>query len=142
MWSSGQLQVHCQALCGAIIRVRIRSLSWIGVSTLVDWVGLTSISSLKTRWLDCIEISWMTKASTISPRTTISSSANWLIWTWEGVGIAIFILDRKFCSQEEVLSIGHLIYHAHDYRWSKLHSCNWCIVNIWEGLTMFVHFFK
>jgi hypothetical protein len=34
MWSSGQLQVHCQPLCGAIIGVRIRSLSWIGVSTL------------------------------------------------------------------------------------------------------------
>jgi hypothetical protein len=35
MWSSGQLQVHCQPLCGAIIEVKIRSLSWIGVSTLV-----------------------------------------------------------------------------------------------------------
>ena len=32
--SSGQLQVHCQPLCGAIIGVRIRSLSCIGVSTL------------------------------------------------------------------------------------------------------------
>jgi hypothetical protein len=35
MWSSGQLRVHCQPLCGAIIGVRIRSLSWIGVSTLL-----------------------------------------------------------------------------------------------------------
>jgi hypothetical protein len=35
MWSFGQLQVHCQPLCGAIIGVRIRSLSCIGVSTLV-----------------------------------------------------------------------------------------------------------
>jgi hypothetical protein len=34
MWSSGQLQVHCQPLCGAIIGVRIRSLSWTSVSTL------------------------------------------------------------------------------------------------------------
>jgi hypothetical protein len=25
MWSSGQLQVHCQPLCGAVIGVRIRS---------------------------------------------------------------------------------------------------------------------
>ena len=39
MWSSGQLQVHCQPLCGAIIGVKIRSLSWIGVSTLVNTIG-------------------------------------------------------------------------------------------------------
>jgi hypothetical protein len=35
MWSSGQLQVHCQPLCSAIIGVIIRSLLWIGVSTLL-----------------------------------------------------------------------------------------------------------
>ena len=34
MWSSGQLEVHCQPLCGGIIGVRIRSSSWYGVPTL------------------------------------------------------------------------------------------------------------
>jgi hypothetical protein len=34
MWSSGQLQVHYQPLCADIIGVRIRLLSWLGVSTL------------------------------------------------------------------------------------------------------------
>jgi hypothetical protein len=44
MWSSGQLQVHCQPLCGAIIGVKIRSLSWIGVSTLIPMPMLTHVS--------------------------------------------------------------------------------------------------
>ena len=37
MWNFGQLRVHCQPLCGAIIGVRIRSLSWIGVSVYLNW---------------------------------------------------------------------------------------------------------
>jgi hypothetical protein len=45
MWSSGQLQVHCQPLCGVIIGVRIRSLSWIGVSTLDGGWALNSMST-------------------------------------------------------------------------------------------------
>jgi hypothetical protein len=45
MWSSGQLQVHCQPLCGDIIGVIIRSLSWIGVSTLNQPKGLDMMES-------------------------------------------------------------------------------------------------
>jgi hypothetical protein len=49
MWSSGQLQVHCQPLCGAIIGVRIRSLSWIGVSTLQGVVIGTQPTGIRPR---------------------------------------------------------------------------------------------
>lgn len=119
--------------------------SFVGTSLgcfLVHWVGLTSTSSWENCWLDCIEASWIPMAFKVSPKTTTSSSAERMVWTREGVGVVFSMLNRKSCSEEGVLSLGHSIYHAHDWRCGKLHSCSWCAVNIWEGVAISVQIWK
>ena len=114
------------------------------VCYLVDWDGLTSISSWETRWLDYVEKSWMPKASRVSPRTTTSSSVDWFVWTRGGVMIAFSMLNHKFCFEEWILPIRHSIYHAHDWKWRNLHSCNWCIVHMYikEGVAISIQILK
>jgi len=118
--------------------------SFVGTSLacfLLDWACLMGMleTSLKICWLDCIETSSMPMVSKVSPKTTTSSSVDWLVWTEE---IDFCMVNRKFFSEEGVLSLGHSMYHPEDWRWGKPHSCTWCIVKMWPEVVVSVHIQK
>jgi hypothetical protein len=137
MWSSWQLQVHCQPLCGAIIGVIIRSLSWTGVSTLATFLmmfgacmNILFITKVKIcvlgKWsLQVSQLCWLLSLKWLSyckhvvqflRRRHVASSRNVTLWgghvASEGrVRVRVGCLPRSFRGVLRCVSQHMSIWH-------------------------------